>query len=126
MQARNHKWYQTVATENKAIVAPVGDAWELSYKDNPTIRLHVGDQSHPAFTGSYLAGLVLYGTIYKPANLDMAYRGSLSETEGVALQKVATKALQAAAVQPTQTAPQTTTPAKPTTTPPTQPVPQRK
>jgi hypothetical protein len=54
--------------------------------------LHAGDNSHPAFNGSYLAALVLYGTIYDPPNLNVFYHGDLSDAEARYLQAIATQA----------------------------------
>jgi hypothetical protein len=58
MQARLRKWYGVVAHANRATVVPVGDAWEYYATTPNSTRLHASDNSHPAFAGSYLAGLV--------------------------------------------------------------------
>ena len=50
--------------ELKAIVAPVGLAWESALKQQPQLALHLEDKSHPAPRGSYLAACVLYATVY--------------------------------------------------------------
>jgi hypothetical protein len=93
MQARIHKWYQNAAAQkNDFLIAPVGDAWELNYKDPNAIRLHVADNSHPAFNGSYLAALVIYGTIYNPPDLNIAYHGDLNRAETLYLRTIATQA----------------------------------
>jgi hypothetical protein len=95
MQARIRKWHQNAAAQkNEFLIAPVGDAWELNYKNPNAIRLHASDNSHPAFNGSYLAALVIYGTIYHPPNLNVSYHGDLSHTETVYLQSIATQATQ--------------------------------
>ena len=86
MQARLRLWYEKVAKANDALVAPVGDAWERNYLSKQPYRLHVADNSHPDFKGTYLAALVMYKTIYQPKDLAVAYRGKLSEEEAKALQ----------------------------------------
>jgi len=92
MQARIRKWHQTAAAQkNDFLIAPVGDAWELNYKSPDAIRLHAADNSHPAFNGSYLAALVIYGTIYDPPNLKVSYHGDLSHAETLQLQAIATQ-----------------------------------
>jgi hypothetical protein len=94
MQARNRTWYQRAAAQDAgSIVAPVGDAWELHYKDPAAVRLHSKDNSHPAFNGSYLAGLVIYGAIYRPANLAVPWRGKLTDKEAAHLQQLAGEVL---------------------------------
>ncbi|MGO8837022.1 MAG: DUF4886 domain-containing protein [Limisphaerales bacterium] len=90
MQARIRKWHQNAAAQKSGfLIAPVGDAWELNYKNPNAIRLHVGDNSHPAFNGSYLAALVIYGTIYHPPNLNVRYHGNLNSAETLYLQTIA-------------------------------------
>jgi hypothetical protein len=93
MQARIRKWHQNAAAQKSDfLIAPVGDAWGLNYKNPNAIRLHAADNSHPAFNGSYLAALVIYGSIYDPPNLNVAYHGELSHTEALYLQAIATQA----------------------------------
>jgi hypothetical protein len=93
MQGRIRKWHQTAAAQkSEFLIAPVGDAWELNYKNPKAIRLHAADNSHPAFSGSYLAALVIYGTIYDPPNLNVSYHGDLSDAEALYLQTIATQA----------------------------------
>ncbi len=95
MQARIRKWHQNAAAQkNDFLIAPVGDAWELNYKNPNPVRLHASDNSHPAFNGSYLAALVIYGTIYHPPNLNVSYYGELSHTETIYLQTIAMQATQ--------------------------------
>jgi len=90
MQARIRKWHQNAAAQkNDFLIAPVGDAWELNYKNPNAIRLHAGDNSHPAFNGSYLAALVIYGTIYHPLNLNVPYHGDLNSADTFYLQTIA-------------------------------------
>jgi len=86
MQARLRLWYGNVAKAYDARVAPVGDAWERNYQSKQPYRLHVADQSHPDFNGTYLAALVMYKTIYQPKDVAVSYRGELSQAESQALQ----------------------------------------
>ncbi len=98
MQARNRQSYQQAAAQSKGtVVAPVGDAWALNYADPKGPRLHSQDQSHPAFSGSYLAGLVLYGTIHPTATLTVPFHGDISAADTTLLQNTARKACQPAA-----------------------------
>lgn len=86
MQARLRLWYGNVAKANDAVIAAVGDAWERNYQSKQPLRLHVADNSHPDFNGTYLAALVMYQTIYQPKDVAVKYRGKLSEAEATALQ----------------------------------------
>ena len=92
MQKRTQKWYAQLASDipGGATVAPVGDAWAMSYAKNPGLLLHVKDNSHPSFAGSYLAGLVLYRAIYtgKPLS-SIRFKGSLTDKDAAALKAIA-------------------------------------
>ena len=90
MTERNRKSYDELAKNTpKSTVARVGEAWALYYKTHPGKDLHVGDNSHPTFAGSYLAALVIYQTIYQPATMKIAYQGNLTEILAAELQKTA-------------------------------------
>jgi hypothetical protein len=92
MQSGNRKWYQQAAGQIQgAVIAPVGDAWMVNYVGPNPIRLHKKDNSHPEFNGSYLAALVLFGTIHPTASLNVPYQGTLSPTEAKSLQDLASK-----------------------------------
>lgn len=56
--------YLTIADELTASVAPVGIAWHRALADDPALVLHHEDRSHPGPTGTYLAALVFYATLY--------------------------------------------------------------
>ncbi|MEZ5386520.1 MAG: hypothetical protein R3F13_13490 [Prosthecobacter sp.] len=45
------------------LISPVGDFWQQSLKRYPGLKLHAENGSHPAIAGSYLAALVIAGTI---------------------------------------------------------------
>ena len=55
--------YRRVGAAIKAPVAPAGEAWKrwLAAPDAP--RLHIGDDSHPNFRGSFLNALVIVGKL---------------------------------------------------------------
>lgn len=61
MQARSARWYDAAAKAEGGDVAPAGTAWGLHYAAAPDERLHVPDNSHPNFAGTYLAALVIFG-----------------------------------------------------------------
>jgi len=78
MQDKLSERYLKMAQMAKGSVAPVGEAWRKMVTAHPSIELYVPDQSHPAVTGTYLAALVFYqtlfqkplsGTIYRPAGI---------------------------------------------------------
>jgi hypothetical protein len=55
--------YRRIAYEQKARLAPVGEAWRAILTSPEPLRLHVGDDSHPNVEGSYVAALTILGAI---------------------------------------------------------------
>jgi hypothetical protein len=91
MQAGLRAAYQAAALATGGVMAPVGDGWETTLADHPTLQLHSGDGSHPTLAGSYLAACVFYlvltgqQTIGAPA----AAPSGLSEQDAATLRSVA-------------------------------------
>ena len=69
------------------MVAPVGDAWERNYQSKQPFRLHVADNSHPDFNGTYLAALVdLYGPVMPGVGFGLDFKKARGiELTGVAV-----------------------------------------
>ncbi len=63
MQAAISQGYQLAADIASATVVPVGTAWALSLKSNPSFGLHSADQTHPSTQGSYLTACMFFGTL---------------------------------------------------------------
>ena len=53
----------SIARQESACVAPVGQAWDLAQARMPTLRLHASDGNHSNAAGANLAALMLYATI---------------------------------------------------------------
>ena len=89
--------YQIIGKELKAIVVPVGLAWQrfLASHDQPV--LHDRDQSHPTLAGSYLAACVFLAVLFNenPLGIETGPVG-LDKQDRTALQGVAWKQAQAA------------------------------
>ena len=45
------------------LISPVGDFWQQSLRRHPDLKLHAENGSHPTVVGSYLAALVIAGSI---------------------------------------------------------------
>jgi hypothetical protein len=55
--------YRRIAIEQKAALAPVGEAWREILTGPDPRRLHLGDDSHATAEGSYLAALTILATL---------------------------------------------------------------
>lgn len=56
------KAYNQIAAELGAVAVPVGRAWQKALAENPKLKLHAADKSHPNAHGTYLAACVFYAT----------------------------------------------------------------
>ncbi len=74
MQDDTTHTYCCAATENKATVAPVGEAWRRWYRKHPNRALHTKDLSHPNKEGSYLAACVLFSSLTSTPATDIPVR----------------------------------------------------
>jgi hypothetical protein len=63
-QAAITKAYADIANERRALLAPVGAAWQAALEADPTLPFHQNDDSHPTAAGSHLAACVFYGLLY--------------------------------------------------------------
>jgi hypothetical protein len=85
--------YMTAGEQNKALVIPVGYAFELSYAMKPDLALHKHfDGSHPSLYGTYLAACVVYLSVYGGTldDLEYTYFGEVPEDTAMHLRSVAT------------------------------------
>ena len=55
--------YNLVASRTCGWAVPIGDAWELTWTDDPGIELYNNDGSHPSLAGSYLAALEFFEAV---------------------------------------------------------------
>lgn len=84
--------YRQIATELKADIAPVGDAWALALAANPNRKLHMADGSHPNAAGSYLAACVLAAVILERSPEGLPAVG-VAQNEAIGLQRSAAEAI---------------------------------
>ncbi len=63
-QRRVNRTYLTMAQDNQAVVAPVGEAWWIVREERPDIALYA-DNTHPNPTGTYLAACVFYAILFE-------------------------------------------------------------
>ena len=73
-QAALTEAYLAIAKELKAIVAPVGIAWQRALKNNPSLALHQKDLSHPTPMGSYLSACVIVTTLFGKTSVRLTPR----------------------------------------------------
>lgn len=73
-QAKLNDAYFTIAQELKALLAPVGPAWQKAFKEDARLVFHNEDKSHPNAAGSYMAACVFYALIYGKSPEKLSHR----------------------------------------------------
>lgn len=89
MQTAINAGYLALGQELNVQMAPVGDAWSETRRQNPQLSLWQEDGSHPSPQGTYLAACVFYAVIYREGPDGLSYTGSLSQEEARVLQRIA-------------------------------------
>lgn len=87
-QHRVNKAYLKMAQDNRALVAPVGEAWRAVRKAHPEINLY-GDNTHPNPTGTYLAACVFYATLFQSPCTGAATPAQVNQPAAETLQQTA-------------------------------------
>lgn len=70
--------YIEMAEDNNAVISPAGAVWRYLRTHAPEIELYSGDESHPAFAGTYAVAAAFYAALLRKDPTDVTYTGSLS------------------------------------------------
>ena len=86
-------YYEAGEISNSTVI-PVGIAFEIAYRKNPNIKLHLPDGTHPTMLGTYLASATVFTSLTEesPEGLMYDYMGRVSAKDRIFLQKVAWEA----------------------------------
>ena len=86
-------YYEAGKISNSTVI-PVGIAFEIAYRKNPNIKLHLPDGTHPTMLGTYLASATVFTTLTEesPEGLMYDYMGRVGTKDRIFLQKVAWEA----------------------------------
>lgn len=86
--------YEKIAAEQGCLVSPVGTAFYAVHTRHPEIALYTEDCSHPSLTGSYLAALCHFASLYADSPLDVDYApAGVDSAEAVLLRQAAAEAV---------------------------------
>lgn len=86
--------YTRMGNELKALVIPVGLAFDLARSSDPEMELYAKDKKHPSLLGSYLAANVFFATLYGKSPVGAPYSAGLSAKEAAFAQNIAWKTVQ--------------------------------
>jgi len=87
MQARLNAAYEKMASDNNALLAPVGAAWQDFRRQYPAVDLYT-DDTHPNALGSYLAACVIYQKIFGESAVGLMIPSNVDQANGAAVQKL--------------------------------------
>lgn len=88
MQDSLESAYGALAANLSAYLAPIGRAWKKVLSDTSLV-LHTPDDSHPNYSGSFLAASVFYAVLWRESPLRSNFRGSLTPSLANYLQSMA-------------------------------------
>lgn len=74
--------YTIAAKDNDALLAKVGEAWELAQQLRPGIELFLEDGSHPSDLGAFLTACVFVATLTGEVPDKLPNRYSIRDTQG--------------------------------------------
>ena len=64
------KSYTLAARHTSAVLCPVGRAWLVAWSRDPNLPLYGPDEFHPSVMGSFLAAMIIYGSLVEDADLE--------------------------------------------------------
>jgi hypothetical protein len=68
---RIYDLHVSIAQRETACVAPIGQAWDLSFARNTSLALHAADGNHSNAAGAFFAALILFATITGTSPLEL-------------------------------------------------------
>lgn len=80
--------YVQMATDNNALLSPVGKVWRALRQQFPTIELYQADESHPSIWGSYAAACTFYSVIFRKDPTLITWNSSLNSIEAIQIKNV--------------------------------------
>lgn len=86
--------YTRIGNDLKALVVPVGLAFDLARTNDPGMELYIKDKKHPSRLGTYLAASVFFATLYGKSPVGAPYTAGLSRQEAKFAQTTAWTAVQ--------------------------------
>ena len=78
-----------IASENNALISPVGSAFLQCSSTNQGVSLIRDDYHHPTWAGSYLTACVMYATIFSDSPEGIPFTGKLNINAAFKLQEIA-------------------------------------
>jgi len=89
MDSLLHQRYMQMASDNNAIISPVGVVWKYLRTNHPEIELYATDGSHPSAAGSYAAACSFYSVILRKNPMNITFNFGLTDTIAYSIKETA-------------------------------------
>ncbi|MBR0322986.1 MAG: T9SS type A sorting domain-containing protein [Bacteroidales bacterium] len=76
------------AYATNSYIAPVGEAWRAALTADPNLVLHISDNSHPTYEGSYLAACVFYSVFWNKSSVGIYHDKQIDDKKAELLQTI--------------------------------------
>lgn len=88
MDDKLYERYMQMATDNQAVVSPVGRVWRAIRTAYPDYELYQADNSHPSSLGSMAAAYAFYTAIFKKDPTLVTYDADLNPTQAQNIKQI--------------------------------------
>jgi hypothetical protein len=86
--------YTLAASDVNGVLLPVASAWLAAWRRDPELALYGADGFHPTLTGTYLAAVVMYATIFNRSPVGLPSRLHLRSGAVIAIDEQTARLLQ--------------------------------
>ena len=76
------------AYATNSYIAPVGEAWRAALTADPNLVLHISDNSHPTYEGSYLAACIFYSVFWNKSSVGIYHDKQIDDKKAELLQTI--------------------------------------
>ena len=89
-QTKINTSYALLAQENKALLAPVGKAWQSFRQQHPSVNIYA-DDTHPNPAGTYLTACVFFKTFFNQSVIGLTHPGKINNQTAQLIQHLVEK-----------------------------------
>lgn len=81
--------YRMMASDNQAILSPVGALWRYLRQNHPQLELYSADGSHPSLAGTYAAACSFYTAIFRKDPTTVSFNPGIPATDAILIRAAA-------------------------------------
>ena len=81
--------YRMMASDNQAILSPVGAVWRYLRQNHPQLELYSADGSHPSLAGTYAAACSFYSAFFRKDPTTVSFNPGIPATDACLIRAAA-------------------------------------